>query len=294
MKPIHQAWCCQIEITNHCDRSCLYCSRYNRHLREDQRYHMDIGYLEMALNSLENWPNKIGIIGGEPILHPQFEECCKLIQTKFPKEKMGLWTSGGEKWEGYRDIVADTFGFVAYNEHNNFQKENCRHQPLTLAISDLVMDVDLMMRLIDDCWVQRTWCPTINPNGAYFCEVAGALDYILDGISGFNLQKNWWAKNVEDFKDQIVLNCFFCGMALPYERELLKNKKEKFSPRMVKIFREHKLANMGDDKIEVVKEVLSEDDINRLAKTWYPGNYRGDTQDDINSIEGKGSTIFGN
>lgn len=111
MKLINEAWCCQIELTNYCGHDCLYCSRYSKHIRNDNRYHMDFKYLEKALNSLKDWPAKIGIIGGEPILHPEFEKCCKLIQSKFPQEKMGLWTSGGKKWNEYKQIIDETFGW---------------------------------------------------------------------------------------------------------------------------------------------------------------------------------------
>lgn len=275
MKPIHEAWCCQIELTNYCGHDCLYCSRYSKHVREDQRYHMDIEYLEDALNSLENWPSKIGIIGGEPLRHPEFEKCCKLIQTKFSKDKMGLWTSGGSNWNKYKSIIDETFGFIAYNEHNKQQQEVCKHQPITLAIKDIVPDEKLREKLIDDCWVQRTWCPTITPKGGFFCEVAGALDIILDGPGGFALHKKWWENSLEQFAIQKIY-CRYCGMAIPYQRELIKNKKEKFSISSLNLFRNNNLPNMEDDKIELITDTLTEADIIENIKTWDPGNYRGD------------------
>ena len=292
MKPIYEAWCCQIELTNYCWHDCLYCSRYNKHIRKDQRFHMDLDFLKKALLSLESWPAKIGIIGGEPILHPEFKKCCDIIQSIFPRDKMGLWTSGGAKYAGYKDIIDQTFGFVAYNEHNKQQQETCRHQPITLSIHDLVPDEDLRHELIEDCWVQRTWCPTINPKGAFFCEVAGALDIILDGPGGYDVKHGWWKKAPEDFNDQVRRTCLLCGMAIPYGRDLIKNKKEKFSFTTYELFHDHELRNMGPDKVKLITQPLSVLEIKENAKTWFPGNYRGDNQVDENSTEGKGSTIF--
>jgi len=293
MKAINEAWCCQIELTNFCGHDCLYCSRYNKHIRKDQKYHMSLKFLGKALDSLKDWPAKIGIIGGEPLKHPDFEKCCKLIQSKFPREKMGLWTSGGSRWNELKPIIDKTFGFVAYNEHNKQQQETCMHQPITLSIFDLVPDSDLRDKLIDDCWVQRTWCPTITPKGAFFCEIAGALDIITDGKGGYDLTPDWWERTPEKFQGQISQYCNFCGMAIPYQREFIKNKMEKFSPATFSLFRKLNLPNMEQEKIEVVTEKLDEISINENAKTWYPGNYRGDNQEDSNSIEGKGSTKFG-
>lgn len=292
MKPIYNAWFCQIELTSYCGRDCLYCSRYSKHVKKNNRQHMPLNILKDALCSLKKWPSKIGIIGGEPILHPEFEKCCEIIQEIYPRDKMGLWTSGGTRFNKLRSIIDKTFGFVAYNEHNKAQQELCYHQPLTLAISDIVPNLSLQKELIDDCWVQRTWCPTIGVKGAFFCEVACALDLILEGPGGYKIEPKWWDKKPEEFQDQVNRYCHLCGMAIPYKRELIKNNIEKFSPTTVKLFREHNLPNMENDKIEIIVDQLTKDELIENAKTWFPGNYRGDLHSDENTGEGKGSTIL--
>ena len=35
---------------------------------------MDFDTFKRAVDSLQDFPNMVGIIGGEPTLHPQFEE----------------------------------------------------------------------------------------------------------------------------------------------------------------------------------------------------------------------------
>lgn len=292
MIPIYNAWCCQIELTNCCGRNCLYCSRYNRHLRHDQLFYMPLDVLEKALDSLREWPGRIGIIGGEPLLHPQFKDACELIKTKFPKKKMYLWTSGGEKWKEFKPLVDETFSDVAYNEHNEKQKQNCRHQPLTIAIKEVVPDESIRKQLIDNCWVQRTWCPTITPYGAYFCEVAGAQDILLNnGKNAWPIADDWWKKNPSQFQDQVVLLCDNCGMAIPMERELILKFSEKFSPGLLNKFRSLNLKHVSDKATEVFDHKFSNEELASNIQTWYPGNYREDLKKDEISGEGRGFTM---
>lgn len=277
MQPINDAWCVQIDITNHCFRSCLYCSRYNRHLRSDQKKYMTLEQIEEALNSLENWPNKIGIIGGEPLLHPNFPEITKLIRKKFPAEKMGLWTSGGINFKEYMPYINRTFEFGSYNEHNIEQLKTCKHQPLTIAIKDVIIDEDLRNKLIDDCWVQRSWSPTINHFGAYFCEVAAAQDVLLnDGSNAWPVVPGWWDKKPVEFKEQVDTFCDNCGMAIPMERELLLNKKQKISSSILNEFKKKRLNKISENDIELFEHKFSKEEIMANIKKWTPGNYRGD------------------
>lgn len=292
MKNIANSWCVQIDITNYCGHGCSYCSRYNKHLRNDQRSNMSLEMVESALDSLKDWPTIIGVIGGEPILHPQFTEICKLIQSKFPRSKMGLWTSGGKKWNEYKSIVDETFGFVAFNEHNEFQLDTCKHQPMTIAINEAVEDQNIREKLIDDCWVQREWCATINVHGAYFCEVAAAQDLLLnDGKNAWPVDSNWWRKTPPDFTEQRNALCGNCGMAIPMERDLIRNRIEKISPRLLKYFQDRNLIKIEVGKdVEIFNHKFTKEELIYNSKTWTPGNYRGDVYDDSVCPEGKGLT----
>ncbi len=284
MQPISHAWCVQIDVTSYCVHSCLYCSRYNRHLRPDQRVHMPMDTFVRALHSLRDWPTNVGIIGGEPLLHPEFRTMNFLIRKSgIPGHKMGLWTSGlpGSILEDPRldpDIDA-TYDRVYFNPHDQEQVKKCRHQPLTVAISEVVPDRDLMWKLIDDCWVQRDWCATITYKGAYFCEVAAAQDLLLnDGANAWPIEPGWWKRPIDspDFRRQKEALCPNCGMAIPMEREFLLKKAEKFSPRLLEMFRSKNLKRMRDKDVELFSEIFTIERVRENIKQWYPGNYRED------------------
>ncbi len=315
MQPIDKAWCMQIDVTNYCVRTCLYCSRYNRHLRPDQRAHMPVDVFAAALRSLHDWPAKIGIIGGEPLLHPEFRTLNALLRRHFPTQagpraklaallkrkklpsnkKLGLWTSGlpGTALADPRkdpDILS-TYGFIAYNPHDEEQVKKCRHQPLTVAISEAVPDRDLMWQLIENCWVQRTWCPTITHKGAYFCEVAAAQDILLNnGINAWPIEPGWWKRlpGSKEFLAQKEALCPNCGMAIPMERELLLKQSEKMTPRLLERFRVLDLKRVRDQDIEQFTKKFSKSELQENILTWYPGNYREDVKQDEQSNEGRG------
>lgn len=244
---------------------------------------MDLDTFRKALSSLNEWPNWIGIIGGEPTLHPQFEKICLILrdELKIPRDKLGLWTSGGSKFENYKKLIEEVFGFVAYNEHNESQRKIQLHQPLTIAIDDVVENKKYKKKLIDECWIQRTWCPTINHKGCFFCEVAGALDIILDGLGGYPIEPNWWEKEPKDFQDQVDRYCKHCGAAIPFERELLSSPKEKFSPRLLNIFKEHNLKHLSNEYVALFEKKLTVQEMEKTKLTWDPGNYRQDVEMDI-------------
>lgn len=304
MQPIEHAWSIVIDITNHCKKTCLYCSRYIRHLKPEQRYHMSPDVFRNALDSLEGWPTKISIIGGEPLLHPQFNEINRIIREYYPpvrkmlgsskrshldfgNPKIGIFTSGlpGTTLAEPRinRDIRSTYGFVFFNPHSAEQEDKCRHQPLTIAIGEAVPDKNLREKLIDNCWVQKYWSPSINIKGAYFCEIAASIDFLLyDGENAWKVEKNWWKRtpDCDAFKKQRETLCEYCGMAIPQKREKILNKIEKFSPQLLALFREKKLRYAQNNQVEVVDKKLSKEEIRNNMGDWYPFNYREDIRRD--------------
>ena len=287
MNPLEQSWHIHIDITQYCPDDCLYCSRYMRHQRKDHKYNMSLDMFEKALWSLREFPNRIGLMGGEPTIHPQFEQICEILQREpiLPEHgkykgylRYSLFTEGGPKFEKFKasGLIDRTFQYIAVFEHTPEQKAVCRHQPTTLAIGDMVKDKDLKDRLIDDCWAQKTWCPNITPKGAFFCELASGIDRIIDGPGGWPVEKYWWKKTPEQYQDQVDRYCDLCGFPLPVIRETLDAKKERVSSGLLKIMRGCNLPRLGPDDIVEITEPFTIEEINEAAKDWKPGQFRQD------------------
>ena len=192
MIPIYRMPVIHVEVMNACNLQCSSCTRFVGHHKKP--FFMDLGTIAKAMRSLEGYTEQIGIMGGEPTLHPQFKAICQLAQKMIPNRRQrALWTNG-YKWDEYEEIINQTFDpdLIIYNDHKNM--EVGEHQPLLVAAEEILDDRELMWRLIGNCWVQWRWAASITPKGGFFCEVAAAQDYLFDGPGGYPLKKGWWNK----------------------------------------------------------------------------------------------------
>src|SRR5262245_29339799 len=98
-----QAWAQQIDVTNACHLTCSNCTRLLGHAK--RRFTMTTKEFEQSVISLKNFPKNsepcpkgrrkvVGIIGGEPTLHPDFPELVDIMIRHIPEARYrGLWTS---------------------------------------------------------------------------------------------------------------------------------------------------------------------------------------------------------
>ncbi len=215
MRALSEMAVIQIEVTNKCHLSCAHCTRHVGHHKKP--YVMDIEFIEKAIDSLEGYEGNIGLMGGEPAIHPQFLEILDLYEKKVPdKDRRELWTAGF-KWDEYKKRIHEVFHerLIAFNDHSN-PKEGW-HQPLLIAIEEVIKDRALMWKMIENCWVQLRWSASITPKGAFFCEVAAAQDHLFNGPGGWPVEKGWWQRTPEDadFRQQMEEYCPRCSACLP-------------------------------------------------------------------------------
>ena len=214
-----------IEITNHCTLQCTNCTRFCDKSGHE-RYYMSIEDVRKAIRSLKGFKQQIGIMGGEPTLHPKFREICWEM-TVVPKAQRSLWTNGFN-YEKYKDVIEDTFlpENIIYNDHKD-DKDYDIHHPLHYRSKDIVKDDFLRGLLTGNCWVQWRWGASINPKGAYFCEVAAAMDMKDNGNYGYKVEPGWWDRNPNDFIDQVMRFCPNCSACVPMDGDIIGTKKSR-------------------------------------------------------------------
>lgn len=216
----------QIEVTNACVNQCSNCTRLVGH--HPAPYFMSLDQFTKAVDSLLEFPHMVGMMGGEPLLHPQFEEMCRILQTRLPAKKLGLWTCLPKGKEHYRTTIVDTFGHIFLNDHS---RDDVLHVPVLVASREICAgDSASMWYLIDHCWVQNGWSASINPNGGFFCEVAAALSLLFKIKVGWEIKPNWWEKIPKDFKDQMEALCVHCGCAMPLKKRASHEGVDDISP----------------------------------------------------------------
>lgn len=213
MVPITKQKLIQIELTNSCINQCANCTRFVGHHRKP--FMMDITTFIKALESLDGWKGGIGIMGGEPTLHPEFREILNIFRDMVPdRRKRELWTAG-YKWKQYEKDIKETFDedLISFNDHT----QTCgKHAPILASVKDLIRNNKEREFAIENCWVQPRWSSSITPFGCYFCEIAGAMDILFTGgKNAWPLEKGWWKRSVKDFEKQKKAICPNCGINIP-------------------------------------------------------------------------------
>jgi len=228
MKACYETETLQMEITNHCPNSCSNCTRFCGH--HYKPYFMDLDFFKHAVDCSCDSPNFLGLMGGEPLLHPDFTQMCEYIQTKKPKEKRALWTGLPSGYEEYAPIICETFEHILINDHT---REDIYHGPILVQSQEIIEDRDELFMAVNHCWLQEAWSSSINPNGAFFCEIAASLSILLDEPAGWPIRPGWWKRTPKDFTEQIEKFCPQCGIALSLPRRSSVEGIDDISPGML-------------------------------------------------------------
>ena len=229
MKACYETETLQMEITNHCHHSCSNCTRLCGH--HYKPYYMDLGFFKQAVDCSCESPNFLGIMGGEPLLHPEFEKMCEYAAMKKPKDKLALWTGLPPGYEHYADVICDTFGHILINDHS---RDDVYHGPVLVAAEEIIPDRPELFVAVNHCWLQEAWSSSINPKGAFFCEIAASLSILLEGSMGWPVEPGWWKRTPKDFTAQIEEYCPQCGIALSLPRRASVEGIDDVSPGMIK------------------------------------------------------------
>lgn len=108
----------EIYLTNGCNLKCKFCSHFNP-------YRRGIVPTEMLVESMETWakkvcPRKFGLLGGEPLLHPDFPLLLRKARECWPASRLIVTTNGllvAAKKEPLINVLYETGAEVLLSEH---------------------------------------------------------------------------------------------------------------------------------------------------------------------------------
>ena len=238
----------QIEITNSCINQCGNCTRFVGHHKKP--FFMDLRYFKKAVDSLVDFPKAtgfpgahfVGVMGGEPLLHPDFEEMCEYLHSKVEPARAGLWTCFPDGYESYREVIVKTFGNIFLNDHT---RSDVMHSPILVSSGEVKMEEWHKWYMIDNCWMQHSWSASINPYGAYFCEIAASLAILLGkeySSTGkkiaWDIEPGWWTRTQRLYHDQVKEFCHLCGGALPLGKRCSIDEIDDVSPGMLELLKD--------------------------------------------------------
>lgn len=266
----------QIDITNACAKSCSNCTRFCGHHKKP--FFMNFDTFKRAVDSLLDFEGTIGIIGGEPTLHPEFERFVRYLESRLPKKKRkqsnrfiypqnnymaaihdqegeqivakncgigvtvygaGLWSAVVPTYKKHYEAIHDVFKYMAVNDHSRAMY----HQPALITRKELKIGDEAWLKLRENCWINQFWSASITPKGAFFCEIAAALDMLFDGPGGWPIEAGWWKREGDALNDQLHW-CELCGLAL---NTFTRNANEELDDISPVIY--EKLKAIGDPKL---------------------------------------------
>jgi len=228
----------QIKVTNACDLDCKNCSVGVGFARKLRRvFFMKPEQFRQACRSLRGFPGVIGMFGGNPCLHPNFEELCEIFREEVPdKDQRGLWSN---RLFGKGEICRKTFGPHSNLNVHGVQEawdeikrdwpearpiqmglvDPSRHGPIFGSMLDLGYSEEEMWQLVGSCYINQTWSAAITlVDGqlkAYFCEIAATMAEITgDASRGMDVEDGWWARSMPHFEEQVRHYCSRCLVAM--------------------------------------------------------------------------------
>lgn len=239
----------QIIITSACDLRCSNCTQMIA--QQKKRFLMTVDNFRAAVRSLADYHGVIGVFGGNPCLHPHFDDLCRVMAEEIPdRRRRGLWSNN---IHGHGAAIRGTYGYFNLNGHHDeaaadeMRREvieplrgkpgvvqntlnvwgmgrDSMHAPVLVAIRDMIgkpggpKDEAEMWATIEECDVNRRWSGAITQlNGelrAFFCEVAASFALLYDEDNGIPVTPRWWAKPIGEYDHQVNRWCPGCGVPL--------------------------------------------------------------------------------
>ena len=227
----------QIWVTRACDKACYGCTQGSN--LGGKPGMITVEQFEKAVISLKGYFGVVGVFGGNPAVHPKFDELCEVLADHIPFEQRGLWCNN---LMGKGVVARQTFNPKVSNLNVHLDREafiefkrdwpesmpvglttDSRHSPPFVAIQDVIKDPEEQWELISGCDINKHWSAMIGvfrgEVRAWFCEIAGAQSMLHQHEedypdTGMVVTSDWWQKPLSDFANQVRKHCPACGVPL--------------------------------------------------------------------------------
>lgn len=236
----------QVWVTRSCDKSCYSCTQGSNFAGNPGM--ISVKQFEQALISLKGYFGVVGMFGGNPAMHPAFEELCHYMRQHVPYEQRGIWCNNPLTL-GKAQLMRQTFNPAVSNLNVHLDekafdlfkkgwpesrpfglRQDSRHSPPFVSMVDLGIPEEERWELISRCDINQHWSAMIGvfrgQLRAWFCEIAGAQamlhqhepDYPDTGFPigylGEPKEYQWWQRPMSHFQEQVRQHCHHCSIPL--------------------------------------------------------------------------------
>lgn len=219
----------QIWLTRACDKACFGCTQGSNLAGKPGM--ISVEQFESACKSLNGYFGTIGIFGGNPALHPQFDEICDVARRYFPKDKLGLWCNhpkgkGAAMRRTFNPATSNLNVHLDQEAFDEFKRDwpesrpfgltnDSRHSPVYTAMKDLIKKlcpqcsgfkaVDRLTGKVFNSSNDTVTCPTCEGSGQVYDEAEA-----WELISNCDINQHWSAM-IGVFRGE--LRGYFCEIA---------------------------------------------------------------------------------
>ena len=204
-----------ILITNVCNRTCGGCNQYCGHIPKEKLWNISVDQLRSNIKHCIKFRVPFEIFGGEPTIHPQWRQIKEMLH-EFEPRNITVFTNCVTNEKDYRNI--------------RFKRDSMPAKYSRTFIATHIAAVDVMPQGTDFWKLAQQHCghwqgcfSIIYNNKAYFCEVAGAMDWILNnGENGWDLDetKHPMDHTEEQIAMQANIFCRRCGQCIPPDQRI--------------------------------------------------------------------------
>lgn len=213
----------QILVTSVCNLSCFNCTQASNVRRPP--WFMTPEQFEMAVLSLRGYFGTVGVFGGCPTVHPQFETLCEILRWHVPKERCGLWANNlmgkgaacratfSESWSNL-NVHLDRAAYDEFRrdwpESRPFGlTEDSRHSPPWVAMKDV------LRKLCDDCEGEKRI--VFSDGTSQHCDECDGAGSVYDEAEAWRLISRCpinqhWSAGIGVFRGE--LRAWFCEIAM--------------------------------------------------------------------------------
>lgn len=206
----------QIHVTRACNESCFGCTQ-GSNLAGKPTF-ISIDQFRTACESLRDYFGVVGVFGGNPAMHPEFEKLCEVMRGIIPYERRGLWCNNPMSMAKAQAMAA-TFNPAVSNLNVHLSKaahelfkagwpasqpfgltNDSRHSPTLVAMKDVL----------------RVPCETCKFPHAKYCPECHGVGSTPDSSRIYELAASCdinqhWSAMIGVFRGQ--LRAWFCEIA---------------------------------------------------------------------------------
>lgn len=203
-------------ITNICNLSCGGCNEMCGLFAKDQLWYLPLSEIDQQITWMKRYKAEITIIGGEPTMHPQWEQIVDLLY-QHSDVRFRVNTNGRK---GHEPFSIPDRGSKNVQYYVDLHPDGQTFFPGILAACDvqpLESDAAYWEKAQKDCPIWMNCGTSVYQGKAYFCEHAAAFDWMYhQGANGWPIEegKNPFVRTADEVAEQARKFCYRCGWCM--------------------------------------------------------------------------------